>query len=325
MAAHRIITANRSLTMVSEIHTHAAEIKSDVPAGFNTQADISETPRMFQAQVALITKNPGDDTGTFYKRLLKLMIFDGTCHLSSLSIIAAMMQCSNERFYDQLRIILGHSGCIVATMTLQEFMDLHPELEAADVDDITVYDGMEASHFVLSLSLVMNIIGKRLTNANYTAWCTSREKSYSAPLGLRTSDPLLKFLEPSLAFSTSMYEDIKIFPDVRRYFFMNIYGLSQKSNLLGASLLKGAELTNWTFIRYWLIQLNPDLLMWNELAKYLPQLCAAYAKFQRLGELAEWCKLILAPEDLREFHSLELDVPFEVAKAIATQYGKTST
>lgn len=31
-------------------------------------------------------------------------------------------------------------------------------------------------------SLLLNIIGKMLTNANYAAWCTSREKSYSAPL-----------------------------------------------------------------------------------------------------------------------------------------------
>lgn len=91
------------------------------------------------------------------------------------------------------------------------------------------------------------------------------------------------------------------------------------------TLLRGAELSNWSFIRHWIIYRNPDLLMWNELAKYLPALNAAFEKYLVLGEIADWCKLMFAPSDLKEFLYTELEVPFQVATHISTLYGNSST
>ncbi|KAG8287211.1 hypothetical protein J6590_043581 [Homalodisca vitripennis] len=47
-------------------------------------------------------------------------------------------------------------------------------------------------------------------------------------------------------------------------------------------------------------------------------LVAASCKFTEIGELAPWCKLILLVEELTEFKAENLNLPYAVAKAIAT-------
>lgn len=150
----------------------------------------------------------------------------------------------------------------------------------------------------------MNLIGKRLDATNYTAWISRRKRSYAAPLGLTEFDPITPKLFPSESFAAAFYDNVRIYWRIRRLFFLNIYGMAQRPDLLGSgmsvvlALLRGAEMTNWTFISYWLLEINPELLMWNELAKRWPALCAAAAKYNSLGQYASWAKLSEAAHSL---------------------------
>lgn len=80
------------------------------------------------------------------------------------------------------------------------------------------------------------------------------------------NDKFLKLFKPSQNFCECFYRDVSFYWRVRSMFFMNILALSKKEDLLGnglkvtLSLLKGAELTNFSMIAHWVVVLNPDRL-----------------------------------------------------------------
>lgn len=117
---------------------------------------------------------------------------------------------------------------------------------------------------------------------------------------------------------------------MRRRFFIEAWALSKQNNTLGigmriaVNLLRGAEMTNLSMILLWIAILNPDLLFWNELAKYLPFLYAAYTRYKSFNQYADWAKLMVPPEDLREFASEKLQVLYTVARSISQHYGSVS-
>lgn len=124
----------------------------------------------------------------------------------------------------------------------------------------------------------------------------------------------------------NLHNGIRIYWQIRKVFFLNIFNISRRPHLLGVgclisiNLLRCAEMANWNFIQHWIIRLHPDLLMWNEIAKFLPAMSAAYAKYISMGRLADWGKLILPPEELTEFASPDLQIPFTIAREIAARY-----
>lgn len=83
-------------------------------------------------------------------------------------------------------------------------------------------------------------------------------------------------------------------------------------------------MTNLSMILLWIATLIPDLLFWNELAKYLPYLYAAYTRYRRFGSNADWAKLLLPPDELKEFASDKLQILYTVAGAISQKYGSSS-
>lgn len=93
---------------------------------------------------------------------------------------------------------------------------------------------------------------------------------------------------------------------------------------ISVSLLRNAELTNFNMILMWIISINDILLGWNEISKYHPYICAAYAKYTSLGQMAPWAKLILPPDEVQEFASDKLVIPFSVARAISAKYGSAT-
>lgn len=111
---------------------------------------------------------------------------------------------------------------------------------------------------------------------------------------------------------------------------MEAWALSRQNNTLGigmriaVNLLRGAEMTNLSMILLWIATLNPDLPFWNELAKYLPFLYAAYTRYKSFNQYDDWAKLMVPPEDLREFASEKLQVLYTVARAISQHYGSVS-
>lgn len=108
---------------------------------------------------------------------------------------------------------------------------------------------------------------------------------------------------------------------------MNVYALSKSNDLLAkgleitVNLLRFAELSNFYIISSWISVLNPDLWVWNELAKYLPAIQAAQNKYESIGTMAPRCKTILPPQEVLEFQAQKLSIPFSVARRISIEYG----
>lgn len=259
------------------------------------------------------------------------MQYEGQEYMCGITLTAALVGCANKSFYRALQTTLRQCNIHVRYTDIDTYAGMSEEYREANLDDLSKFDQMNTSHFIFAMCIVLNLLGKQITPSFLSKWMGNRCRSYASPLGLPEGDYLMSELCPSGVFCQRVYSDLKAFPSVRRLFFMNIYNISGRSDLLGQglnvtlTLLRFAELSNWSFIRYWLILLNPDLLMWNEIGKYMPQLCAAYSKYKSLGKMADWCKLILPPQELTEFQSENLSVPFTVAKALSEYYGKGST
>lgn len=75
----------------------------------------------------------------------------------------------------------------------------------------------------------------------------------------------------------------------------------------------------------WILDTNDILLAWHEIGKFTPHICAAYSKYQQLGHMAPWAKMILPAVEVQEFSSDKLIIPFTVARAISAKYGSSTT
>lgn len=144
------------------------------------------------------------------------------------------------------------------------------------------------------------------------------------------NDTNYKRLEPSLPFAREFNNEIKVNWRVRRLYFGFLWSMAKQGDILGTgcriviNLLRNAELTNVSMILTWILTLNDVLLMWSELNRYVPHLCAAVAKYNQLGDMAPWAKLILPPEALTEFSADKLRTLYAVARGIASKYGSAT-
>lgn len=176
----------------------------------------------------------------------------------------------------------------------------------------------------------MNLIGKNINPVNYPGWKQRRLRSYAAPLMLSATETTNFKVVPPLEFAMRFYPEVRSFWQVRRRFFIECMVLSRQPGLIGVSmkisvnLLRGAEMTKLSMILLWVATLNPDLLFWNELAKYLPYLYAAYTWYRSFGVNADWAKLLMPPDEFKEFASDKLQVLYTVARAISQKYGSSS-
>lgn len=324
--------------VLQEIKNQAERATPFDHANVNMDATISQTPdwikpTFFIIQPSFTTVNgvQVDDTReTFLKKLMKLFCRGTPGYLDSLMIMVAAMTCLNPGFGRDARIVLRDVGANLIEATVEDLVQTYPGLEDAHVEDLSVYDGAEPSHYVYFFSLAITLIGKQLEDRNYNNWKERRKRSFGPPLGLLPNDEMLEDLVPYLEMANKFNSDVRIFWKMRRLFFMNAWALSKRTDLVGAGmkvtiiLLKGAEMTNWVLISHWVCLLNPDILLWNELGKFVPFICAAYSKWTALGELAPWAKMIMPSEQLAEFRYDKLATVFTVAREIAAEYGSTS-
>lgn len=109
----------------------------------------------------------------------------------------------------------------------------YPAFDREEGEDISNLEGMEPAHYVYSLCLTLTLIGKKLDARKYSQWVSRRMRSFSAPLGLTKNDPQLNEITPSYDFVTTFYDNIKIYWQVRRLFYLNIYTFAGKTDLLG--------------------------------------------------------------------------------------------
>lgn len=325
---------NLASYMLNDIKTSASKVTKAASENLlSLGTAIANTPQMFKQDIVLIDARESDNNQEIlFKQLFSIIRNGGQQGTSALSLGASVLNIVNPDFGGEFTNVLKANSVTVTTMGVITFRETYTETQSDSFHDLSPYDLAEAPHYVYGFSLLMNLIGKRLDSKNFSNWIKRRMRSYAAPLGLSAGSSTSVCFEfhPSQTFCSAFYDNVRIYWEVRRLFFENIYGISKREDLLAqgcritVSLLRGAEMSNWNFISYWILLLNPDLVMWNELAKYLPHLCAAYAKYLSIGNLAEWSKLILPPEEVEEFNSRNLAVPYAVAKAIAATYGNPS-
>ncbi|KAG8242247.1 hypothetical protein J6590_069620 [Homalodisca vitripennis] len=319
------------VTLVSTARDDKAKIQTATTRGYlQNNAILALPPNFMNVTFLFIRKREQDSLSQHFKRLLIIVLDGEPSNFTSLMLATALMSVANSSFERDMRTTLNFCSAQIGDASIDEFVALYPGFARVNINDLTRFNGMEASHYVFSLCLMATLIGKALTEVNYTAWMERRIRSFSTPLGLAAQDMLTGDLQPPLAFCQRFNAEVKVFWRVRRLFFMNILGMSSRSDLLAQgmrvtrTLLRGAELSNWIYILHWIILLNPDLLMWNELSKFIPMLVAASLKYAELGELAPWCKLILPIEELTEFRADNLNVPYAVAQGIASEFGTGS-
>lgn len=190
-------------------------------------------------------------------------------------IATAIMTICDENFGLDMETILGQLNMRVERCDLDDFITVM-KIDTNRHNEIEHLKGLNVAHYVLAASMLINLIGKNVNATNYTEWKQRRIRSYSAPLMLAANDANAIRVVPTLQFAMSFYADVRSYWQIRRRFFIEAWDLSRQSNTLAigmriaVNLLRGAEMTNLSMILLWVATLNPDLLFWNELGKYLP-------------------------------------------------------
>lgn len=302
----------------------------------NPEASDNSLKRYLQKE-DVITEDDVDPDGSFvvpdeyqFRRLLNLVSLSKGARGPSLMIASAIINLCDSNFGLDIEAIAGQLNLQVERCNLDDFVGVMG-IETTRHNEIENLHSLNVAHYVLAASMLINLIGKNVNATNYSEWKQRRIQSYSAPLMLAANDPNAIRVVPSLQFAMCFYAEVRSFWQLRRRFFVEASALSRQNNTLGigmriaVNLLRGAEMTNLSMILLWIATLNPYLLFWNELAKYLPFLYAAYTRYKSFNQYADWAKLMVPPEDLREFASEKLQGLYTVARAISQHYGSVST
>lgn len=301
----------------------------------NTRAS-NENLRAHLEEEEALAENEIDPDGSFevpaeyqFRRLLSLVTTSKGARGSALMIATAIMTICDENFGLDTETILGQLNMRVERCDLDDFITVM-KIDTNRHNEIEHLKGLNVAHYVLAASMLVNLIGKNVNATNYAEWKQRRIRSYSAPLMLATNDANAIRVIPTLQFAMAFYAEVRSYWQIRRRFFIEAWALSRQNNTLAigmriaVNLLRGAEMTNLSMILLWVATLNPDLLFWNELGKYLPFLYAAYTRYRSFNQYGDWAKLMVPPEDLKEFSSEKLQVLYTVARAISQHYGNVS-
>ncbi|RZF47658.1 hypothetical protein LSTR_LSTR015254 [Laodelphax striatellus] len=219
----------------------------------------------------------------------------------------------------------------VVEVTLAQFT--RSVLDVVGEEDVGKYQDLTHKHACWTGGLIACFIGKYLGDKNHKQWHENRTAAYCTKCGIPQDDPLIREMRFSLSCCSRIYEAISTKSSLRRKLFHFFMGLSsQGTGLLGNALqatmvlLRGAEMTNYMYISYYIANLHPILFGWNELGKYLPAYLAAADKYyQQPAELAPYLKLYLDQSETTEFKSDKLGVLYTVAMAIAKVQGSKTT
>lgn len=284
--------------------------------------------RIFLDDLELLRRPPGDTSPIWFCKIFSVLRDNDLDARNALSAYLAMTALTNDAFMEQAEQVLVAEGTNVIYVDFQAWIVAN-ELVFSQ-DDVDIWSvTMRPQHYVLCYCLTSLLMGKYLDNNNYTQWFLSRKRSFMSPLGITKRDDYMSYYRILVETCQNLYDGIKIYWKLRRLCFMNLFSLARRDGLLkvGAqisiNLLRCAEMTNWNFISHWIVRLHPDLLMWNEIGKYLPALSAAYSKYVAMGPMADWGKLIYPPSMLTEFANRDLSIPFAVAREISSFYGNT--
>lgn len=245
-------------------------------------------------------------------------------------VVSSIMQIVSNNFMERLTAEMDQLGVPLQQCSLALFLELYPKLSGAEPFDLDEDSDIGTYHYIYSFCILSTLIGKGLNVNNYVNWLRQRSRSFGAPLSLSENDPNYKRLEPSLPFAREFNNEIKVNRRIQRLYFGFLCSMAKQGDILGTgckiviNLLRNAELTNMAMILTWILTLNDVLLMVSELNRFVPHLCAAVAKYNQLGDMAPWAKLILPPEELTEFSTEKLRTLYAVARGIAAKYGSST-
>lgn len=346
-------TGNQAVALVNAIRLSTAQVINEAnQANLQLPIDIGTTPEFLRLKIVWITslfENAEADQAQaatdllrqaigeefdnldgiledegLMREILARCLFKLLCkakpgYFTTLMIVNSLLKIMCSNFYTDMNALLDNADIDHQDCSMIEFIALYPEIALCEPFDLRDYKNLNPSHYIFGLCILLNLIGKGLTANNYTGWMTQRTRSYSVPLGLKETDPKLKHLRPSQTVAIQFNAEVKIYWRIRRLYFRYIWSMHKGEDLLAqgaricVNLLRFSEMTNVSMIFLWILTLNEILLGWAELAKFVPHLCAAYAKYQQLGSLAPWAKLILPPDEVQEFNAEKLKTLFSVA------------
>lgn len=198
-------------------------------------------------------------------------------------------------------------------------------------ENLRDYVDFNITHYIFAYGILGNFIGKVLTAENYAPWKERRVYTYSVAANVDPQDENLNYCFPSQIQCYNIYQSCNNRIEFTRYPLKSIMAAASDHNRLHSpvsevtlTMLSGVGITNFLFIDHWIVVLNPILLGWEEPAKYIPNLIAAYKKFHALGKNAMYCRMLYKKEYLTEFHREKLKILFTVAREIAKLYGSSS-
>lgn len=331
-------------TRYLKIETNAGPTPEHVKVTFYTITRLFENPEDPHIEIMWNTLNPDNRPETpedlyelqlnnpmyLAQSLFKLYKLEKSEFFTTLMIANSLMNTLSPTFLASFNEIVDRQQSERAEISLTVFLAIYPSLASVNPFDLTRFWNLNAGHYMFGYSLFFTLIGKSLNSNNYTGWMTQRTRSFSRPLGLSEKDPKFALLRPTLTMCNNFYSEVRVFWEIRSLYFGSLWAMSKGVDLraqgcrVAVALLRNAELTNFNLILMWIVSINDILLGWNELGKYHPYICAAYAKYLQLGEMAPWGKLILPPEEVQEFAADKLIVPFTVARALSAKYGSAT-
>lgn len=153
-----------------------------------------ETLKDYLKNEQVITDEDVDPDGFFevpqeyqFRRLLNLVTTSKGSRGSALMISTAIITLCDENFGLDMETILGQLSLNVEKRHLDDFVAVMG-IETTRHNEIDNLKSLNVAHYVLAVSMLINLIGKNVNATNYTEWKQRRIRSYSAPLMLAAND-----------------------------------------------------------------------------------------------------------------------------------------
>lgn len=194
------------------------------------------------------------------------------------------------------------------------------------------YQALTEGHLASLIALIGTLMGRQLNNQNYQPWMRKRLIAFGSTIGEEETEDQYLMMQPSLNFCKAVYRFLSSKREIRSVVFIEIFAAARsahsgrfgepfKTTLL---YLQGTEMAMFLMIHRHILEENPGILAWQGLLKYADKLVKAYDRWNELGEIAPYCRLIYTDKVLTDFSRNNIGVFADVAVAIAVKKGITS-
>lgn len=210
--------------IILEARENRAQIQTTInERNLSVDTSIGACPNFMSNRFFFIIPEDGEHPRQLFKKLLILITSDRVAYNTSQMLFCSLVGCFNDQWQLQLTSLLVSLSVTVHSITIETFKQIYEEFEDIDTDNLNRYEKMAAPHYVFIACLLYNLIGKSLTTRNFAEWMVRRQKTYSNPLGLQETDPLLPILCPKALFCARFYAETRTHWQLRRLHFKTVY------------------------------------------------------------------------------------------------------